>query len=379
MAINLIHLANMNSTNIGNGALLFGTERVLNEDSSESINWSRAPWDDYTFGLKPFDRSFVDMINSSDGLIVGGAVTMNGGIHYGNAGMRVDLPLDLWRVVNKPVVFHGISYRHWDGQEYHHLDRLQETLDFILTSPLMFLGVRNDGTEKWLEDFVGVKSERVIEVPDPGFFIQPDVADEYPEIRKDRCNIIIAFNNEDSQERFKNIDAGSKVVRSIARMIESIAGEREVQIILVPHYLDDYKMMSELVDCLQPRLAHQCMASTGLVNIRQAKHFYGRYTKADLIVSMRVHSMSPAIGMGLPVIPLVSQDRMRVFLKNSGLEKDAVDVFDPSLDAALLSTAKRVLSKPEELRERYSAAFDLLRGQMRDVNGRVMDLIGGSL
>src|SRR5216117_2630998 len=51
----LIHLANFNSTNIGNGALIFGTERVLQQDWRAPVVFIPEPWDDYTFGLRHFE------------------------------------------------------------------------------------------------------------------------------------------------------------------------------------------------------------------------------------------------------------------------------------------------------------------------------------
>ena len=38
--IRLLHLANYGSTNIGNGALIQGTERVVNEDFTHDIEWN---------------------------------------------------------------------------------------------------------------------------------------------------------------------------------------------------------------------------------------------------------------------------------------------------------------------------------------------------
>ena len=71
--LRFLHLANHHSTNIGNGALIFGTERVLREDLGSDIEFIPVPWDDYTFGLKEFDRKFVDLVNdTSDCLLVGG-------------------------------------------------------------------------------------------------------------------------------------------------------------------------------------------------------------------------------------------------------------------------------------------------------------------
>ena len=84
----LIHLANTNSTNIGNGALIDGLESTIEEDFPVPVKWLREPWDDYTFGFTDFDEAFVNKVNSSDGLIVGGAVAFNGRNYNQYTGTR---------------------------------------------------------------------------------------------------------------------------------------------------------------------------------------------------------------------------------------------------------------------------------------------------
>src|SRR3990167_9136010 len=94
-SLNLIHLANFNSTNIGNGALIKGLESTLEEDFPCLIHWQREPWDNYTFGLIDFDEAFVEKVNASDGLIIGGAVTFNGRDYNNHTGTRFELPFEL--------------------------------------------------------------------------------------------------------------------------------------------------------------------------------------------------------------------------------------------------------------------------------------------
>ena len=66
--LKLIHLANFNSTNIGNGALIKGLENIFSEDFGKEIDWICEAWDDYTFGFKDFDEEFVKFVNQYDGL-----------------------------------------------------------------------------------------------------------------------------------------------------------------------------------------------------------------------------------------------------------------------------------------------------------------------
>ncbi len=360
--MDLIHLANVNSTNVGNGALIWGLERVFAEDLPQA-RLTRAAWDDYTFEKLAFDRAFVDMVNRSDGLIVNGAVAINGRSYLRNAGFRLDLPLPLWREIEKPVVLFGLSYRHWKGQVFHHRDRLAEVVGFILDHPRMILAVRNDGTREWLSALLGTPAERFAEVPDTGLFIEPEDGPD-PEIVPGRLNVVLAVNNEDEAERY----AGGRkagVLDGIVRTLVHLAERHDANLILAPHYLDDFRMIGEIFERLPPRIAHQNVITTGLARISGARRFYGRYAKADLVLAMRVHAMSPSIGMGVPLVVLSSQGRMSTFLRNLDLGDIAVDIFGPRFAEELVSAAERAIAAPAERRARLLAAAAAQRTETR--------------
>ena len=369
MPLKLLHLANFNSTNIGNGALISGTERCMREDFSREIEWHHAAWDDYTFGLKPFDSAFVDLINSHDGLIINGAVTLNGRDYLRETGTRVDLPLALWRKIKKPVIFHGISYRHWPGQPYHHLDKLQALFDYVCTHPKMLLGVRNDGTNRWLSSFAGVKHEPLL-VPDPALFVETSENSIHPELAPGLSNVLIAFNDEDALRRYASPEQRRQVLQELAEAVQILAKNPRLHFVLVPHYFDDFSMMRDFIEICAPRFAHQRLTSTGLLKVDGTKHFYGLYKQAALAISMRVHSMSPSIGIGVPVIPVVTQDRMWDFLDDAGLRSIALDAFMPGLGKELAERAQAALADPSVLRATEAAATQAMRERMRAFNKR---------
>ncbi len=399
----IIHFANWNSTNIGNGALIKGTEKLLKEDASFSVDFIPEAWDDYTFGLKKFDQSFVDLVNSSDALLVNGAVTMNAFRRFTkNTGMRFDLPLHLWDAIKKPIIFYGISYRCWPFQEYPNKSALKKTFEYMIQRKDIFFGVRNDGTKEWIERTLGVVSEKIIEVPDPGFFV-PAFKGEYPELHKSKKNIIIAFNGEDpvyrfsgSVERFvwpllSKFIAESKIesifkalpfyrrnrrriITQIARSVEDISRKIDCQFILCPHYLDDYGMINEFIDIVDERIAHQLTVSTGLLKVPHTEYFYGRYAQVDLVIAMRVHSMSPSLGLQVPVVPLVSQGRMRVYLSKIGLSDIAVDIKEHAFSANLTEKSLKLLSSPKDYKEKVEIAHEQLRAMARTCNKKVYSL-----
>lgn len=373
--LSLLHLINGRSANVGNGALTEGAELVLNEDLQQPIQWSRLAWDDYTFGLRAFDSSFVAQINDqSDGMIVGGAVAINGREFYGNAGMRFNLPQELWQEIRRPLVFYGLSYRHWDGQTYHHADKLRWTLEYILRQDNMLLGLRNDGTREWLASNFGIASDRFHVVPDPAVFLPADEGVQYPEFEAGRRNVILAFNDEDWVGRYRTPERRLAVLKAMVPAIEQMLVKWDVNLILVPHYFDDCRMLADFIDLCRPALAHQRMIATGLARINGSRHFYGRYKQADMVISMRVHSMSPSIGLEVPMIPLVTQDRMTDFLAGIGLKDLQVDAFDPDLTDKLSAAIDRTLSDPNAVRQRFGVARQQMREDAHVFNAKIRQL-----
>lgn len=373
--LSLVHLVNARSANVGNGALTDGLERLLEEDLGRSVAFRREAWDDYTFGVKPFDSAFVDVINRADAMIVGGAVALNGQPHYGNAGMRFDLPQELWAKVERPIVFYGLSHRHWPGQPYHHADKLQWALDHILGRDDMLFAVRNDGTRAWLQETLGVASERMHVVPDPGVFVRAETDVASHEFADGRLNVILALNDEDRTRRYGSDDARSKVISGIAKAIERLLAEWDANVVIVPHYFDDFRMAADFIEACRPQLAHQCMTATGLAGLAGSRQFYGRYLKADLAISMRVHSMSPCIGLGVPMIPLVTQARMTDFLADCGLADLAVDALAPGLAERLFNAIVRTVNERDTIRRRFADSRANLRERARGFNAKVAGLL----
>lgn len=383
--LDLIHLANFNSTNIGNGALISGLESTIAEDFVSGVQWLREPWDNYTFGLVDFDEAFVKKVNASNGLIVGGAVTFNGRDYNNRTGTRFELPFECWSKLEKPVVFYGLSYRHWKGQTYHHLDKLKKFIELSLANEKIIFSVRNDGTKEWIKDIIGIDSPEILEIPDSAIFVQHEAQKYYyPEIVQDKINIILSFNDEDAINRFSQKEntqlpfeeVRKRIISSYAYVVKEIATKyKNVNFILCPHYFDDYKMLSDLIESLPPRLAHQQLVSTGLNSVKDTSYFYGRYSRATLVISMRVHSMSPSIGLGVPMIAFTTQDRMEKFMHRIGLSDHMVDAFADNSAELLLSRVLNTLEDQTLSKDKFKKVRSNLRKDACDFHAKLEKFI----
>ena len=104
-------------------------------------------------------------------------------------------------------------------------------------------------------------------------------------------------------------------------------------------------------------------------------YFYGRYAQMDLALSMRIHSLSPAIGLGVPVVPLVSQQRMSAFLDDMGLADMGLDIFDLNFAEKFYAAAHRALSDAVAARQRLRGAADAARERTRVFNREIRRLL----
>jgi len=93
---------------------------------------------------------------------------------------------------------------------------------------------------------------------------------------------------------------------------------------------------------LPRRLAYQVMISSGLLKVPETPIFYSLYSQADVALSMRIHSMSRALGLGTPFVALVSQSRMAEFLSNVGLENLGVDILTQNWWTASMNLSNTV-------------------------------------
>lgn len=404
--LKILHLANHKSTNIGNGALILGLENTLEEDCANPVTFTAEPWDDYTIpdGPKRFGRRFVELCNQGfDCLLVGAAVTMDGAARYPETGMRFNLELGLWDEIMPPIIFYGISYRTWKFAPYHHLEQLGRTIRFALSNHKVWFSVRNDGTKDWLENTFSLPVGTIREVPDPAIFVTTRAL-QTPLIESGAPNIAVSLNDEDAEQRFGRTDVPElrrtlygllparkrkwgreklakpqkrrKIfLEQLASVLDDLAGSTEANIVLCPHHHEDYQMIADLTRLATSRLKHQVLTGNWLPKARQAAAFYDFYNQVDLVLAMRVHAMSPSIGLGTPTIALCSQSRMTNFMQRANLGEFALDIFAPSFAQDLNRLAVDMLRSPKEYRNRLAAAVAGLREQARSAHREIEELI----
>ena len=134
-------------------------------------------------------------------------------------------------------------------------------------------------------------------------------------------------------------------------------------------------MITTFLERIRPQLAHQSMVSTGLCRVKGAGYFYGRYTHADLAISMRVHSMSPCIGLGTPMVAYTTQNRMTDFMDCIGLNDFYANAFLPNSGDELYRRANYILENRDAVRKQFSDTRYKLRSDAKNFHQRIFDFI----
>jgi len=307
----------------------------------------------------------VDKVNACDALIVGGAVM------FREDHIRFKMPVG----ITKPVVFYGVSYRTWnDDSHYFAYAGFYDDVYQILQHPKVIMGVRNDGTEKWMWQKLGSHDDRIVTIPDSGLYVETENR-EFPQgYQIGRTNIVVALNGEDSSERFgaKTFIVLGNIAKAMTMFWEQ---DRSVNFILSPHTYQDYDVAAAISSRLPTEMLHQNVVSTGINRADQAHIFYDLYSWADLILAMRIHAMVPAIGLGTPMIALSSQKRMTEFMKDAGLEYYYLNIFDKDLSGLLYNRIRESIKYPGGVKTDFTEAGLAMRARTKAFNEKIYNFI----
>ena len=128
-------------------------------------------------------------------------------------------------------------------------------MSLIKSSSNIVLAFRNDGTYEWMCDLLKNKLEFTKIIPDPGIFVQKNRKNNRF-IKSNKTNIIISLNDEDRKFRFKPYTKRELLIKNFASIIDFVVKKYDANIILVPHYFDDYKVI-ELIEYVKPHIGHR--------------------------------------------------------------------------------------------------------------------------
>jgi Polysaccharide pyruvyl transferase len=303
-----------------------------------------------------FDERRLAEVNAADALIVGG-----GGLFLpdtapnGNSGWQWNVPNDVLRRIDVPLVVFAVGYNMFEGQQFSEAggNRFRRSLHTLLERSA-FVGLRNHGSVNRVRELLPDElADRVHWQPCPTTFLdlitpsQDDDADLPGPGETGAVLLNCAYDR--AGRRFA--DAYPQFLRQLRDWVVS-TGERAV-VQYAAHCVDDERFVVDLRREYGISLPVLPMYDYDVARVQQI------YRRAALVVGMRGHAGMIPFGCGTPILSLVSHPKLGYFLADIERPEWGVSIRDPrlgerlgELTAELLDTRDDVVADIRRIRRR---------------------------
>lgn len=379
MSLDILHIAS-HSINVGDGALIQGMRARFAPLLPRPARYHDR--DIVAFNSPDGNMDLGDLqFDEYDLILVGGGGTIDGKPYRQNSGMAFPLGGSEIRNGHIPLCYVALGYNLFPGEELHCCDALVEVLRACADLDIPF-SVRNDGSLPRLKEAVGDAADRVVEVPDPGFFV-PAATTPVPQIESNRPAVLLQIAGDNLTRRvaatgkaswFGKRSKGAVVdlARQSAELVTWLVEQCDVDVVLAPHITKDLAVTAAVYEFLKPTIGRYRVRTLGVVSARQAPQFFAAYRQADLVIGMRGHSVICAVGLERPCIALSTHDKVRGFMENCRLQDWTVDYGKDWMDETkqkaitLLSEPAAYHAARREGTQEFSTRFDSFLTRCRD-------------
>ncbi|MFI0937683.1 polysaccharide pyruvyl transferase family protein [Streptomyces sp. NPDC021020] len=307
-----------------------------------------------------FDEAALKEANSRRALVVGG-----GGLFIpdtapnGNSAWQWNVPDDVLRRLDVPVIVYAVGFNAFDGQSYR-ARRFAEALR-TLVEKSAFFGLRNHGSiEKVRAMLPSHLHDRVRFQPCPTTVTRhlvPGWTD--PAAREDTVLLNAAYDR--AGLRFGH-DYGH-FLAEMAAAVRALGEHAEVR--CVAHAQADERFVFDL------RREHGISLPVVPMYDYDNRQITDAYARTRLVVGMRGHAGMIPFGCGTPIVSLVSHPKMAYFLADIERPEWGVSVHHPRLGAVLAEKSLAILADHDaavaDVHERQLALWEVTRANAQEL------------
>lgn len=290
-------------------------------------------------------RPQVARINSTGGLVIGG-----GGLFLKDtnpnqlSGWQWRCSLESLQAIDVPIALFAVGYNRFRGQgEFDEIFTRHLTL---LAEKCVLFGLRNTGSIERVREYLPASlREKVTYQPCPTTLI----ARLYPHLVEGRADRqpAVALNCAFDRASLRFGDRLDGILADIASAMKTLS--RRVEIRYFAHTRQDETMLPHLEAAGVPyRLVKLYEVPSETV--------IAAYADCSLAIGMRGHAQMIPFGCGVPILSLISHDKLRWFLQDVGMESRGVEVDAPKLETRLNDEAHRQLDDVAGERQVIDAA-----------------------
>jgi polysaccharide pyruvyl transferase WcaK-like protein len=371
----ILHVAS-HEINVGDGALIGGIRQAIREIAGFVPRYRPMEMTDFPARSGEVSPESLDAA-SADLILVGGGGSIDGRPSHSRSGMAFPLSGDEVRRLRTPLAYVALGVNMLPGERLHHSDRLADVLRACRDRGIPF-SVRNDGSLARLRDAVGDAADAVVEVPDPGFFVEVDADRVIPSMSGHRPTVLVQVagdhldkrlgskphngsraTNRWSWRRIRRSDTIDQFLADLAELVQWLVVELDAEVLLAPHTLRDVPVAGQLVARLQPGVCRRRVRVLGIAHAAHAPQYFAAYAKADLVVGMRGHSVICAVGLRRPCVALATHAKVTGFMQSCALGDWSISPSPDWFDRVRLACRQLVDSPETQLtvRDRATAGF----------------------
>lgn len=365
-----LHIASFNG-NIGDNANHNGFREKLKETLNQGIEFTNLEMREFyqSWAIKDFNSpEFIDLCNSHDLVIFGGGNFFELKWDYSATGTTINLEEETIDAIHSLVLFHGVGCDVAKGASQAAIDKFEKFLTKISQKDNFLISVRNDGSQRTLEELYGDKfKDDIIIVPDGAFFMETEQY-EFPELIDGYKYVGINVVNDMNDIRFdeKNEDGISyeEFIEKFSKTLNNFLNKNsDYQLVFYPHIYSDLLPIYQLINKLEDK--HRRLRTTVaplLTGQGVEKYIFGMYTKCEFIVGMRFHASVSAIAQNIPTIGLSSYRKIDDLYKELNLSDRLVQVnrngFEVKLEKLILETQQDI--------EKITSQYENVNKQMNN-------------
>ena len=328
-----------------------------------------------------FDDDFIKLINNYDLLVLGGGAFFDLKWDYSNTGTTIDFSEDFIKKIKTPVLVNAMGYHEFGDVDQQNINKFRNFLNLIINNKKWFISVRNDGTLERMCNRYGelIDENRVLKVPDSGFFFSPkEYSQFYLDDKNETTWIGLNVTNELFNKSFNkdlDVDKFNGLISQFINKVLKDDGSRKV--ILFPHAHQDVSTIGIIMNEIEDKYRREKIVvaplfTEGKQPIEQAYDFY---RICSCVIGMRFHANVCCVGMNIPTIGLAGHEQISSLYDELGLSKRCVKINSSQFVDELLSKLDSSLEMADVIKKEYSQVNIALNKRAELYHKRIKDWV----
>lgn len=346
----ILHVGFHSSNNAGDIVLFKSIERYFH-DKFGAHSYSR-------FNLhKTITKDNVKLLNNHDLIVIGGGgLFLKDTNENSTSGWQWPCSIEMLHKIKTSIALYAIGYNKFRGHD--DFDNVFYDNLKVLTDKVSFFGVRNKGSIKKIKASLENHSSKVIYQPCITTILSKFEKTHAPSKIKN-IGVNIAFDRRHLRFKGKEHDIMTKIASALLSLEKS--GYR---IRILNHVNTDAQFNLWL---------------KGLNGSFENLNVYGKsysrvlsaYEDLDLVIGMRGHAQMIPYGLSIPIISLISHNKLQYFLDDIGEPHWGIEVHDENLENKIVNMITNfdvdqayssIKKSKEELYDVSQDNLELLRG-----------------